>query len=163
MMQDFFKNSKTTKNIQPVYQGNLESVRNAHLRIDTFNTAGIGQTSPDPIQQRMGGNAKHFLQTEEEEEFEDTVKNHQNYSIQAQRDLILNNLHLFRSENNQDKFYVIETSALEAYCENYIGLDIDNFRIKTLDEPDIIAGDQGTTNTPKPLERVEGLLGRLQD
>lgn len=72
-------------------------------------------------------------------------------------------MHLFRSENNQDKFYVIETSALEAYCENYIGLDIDNFRIKTLDEPDIIAGDQGTTNTPQPLDRVEGLLGRLQD
>jgi hypothetical protein len=76
MMQDFFKNSKTTKKIQPVYQGNLESVRNAHLRIDTFNTAGIGQTSPDTIQQRLGGNAKHFLRTEEEEEFEDTAKNH---------------------------------------------------------------------------------------
>ena len=76
MMQDFFKNSKTTKNILPENQRNLESVRNAHLRIDTFNTAGIGQTSPDTIQQRMGGNAKHFLQTEEEEEFEDTVKNH---------------------------------------------------------------------------------------
>ncbi len=68
-------------------------------------------------------------------------------------------MHLFRSENNQEKFYVIETSALETYCENYIGLDIDNFRIKTLDEPDILIGDQARTN--KPLNRVEGLLGRL--
>ena len=50
---------------------------------------------------------------------------------------------------------------MEAYCETYLGLDIDNFRIKTLDEPDILPNDQGRTNTPKPLNRVEGLLGRL--
>lgn len=93
MMQDFFKNSKTTKNIQQENQRNLESVRNAHLSIDTFNTGGIGQSSPDTIKQRKGGNAKYFLQTEDEEdeEEEDTIKNHQNYSIQTQRDLILKN------------------------------------------------------------------------
>lgn len=75
MMQDFFKNSKTSKNnIQSVENHrNLESVRNAHLSIDTFNTAGIGQSSPDTVK-KMKGNVKHFLKTEDEEE--DIVKNH---------------------------------------------------------------------------------------
>ena len=86
-------------------------------------------------------------------------KNPQNNSIQMQRELILNNLHLFRSSND-NRFYVIETSALEAYCESYIGLDIDNFRIKTLE---VQKDNNSNEITPKPFDRVEGLLGRLQE
>jgi len=40
---------------------------------------------------------------------------------------------LFRSDSTA-KFYVIETQPLEVYCERYLGIELEQFRIRSPEE-----------------------------
>jgi hypothetical protein len=66
----------------------------------------------------------------------------------------MKNQHLFSQSNSANaNFYVIETSALEQYCEHYLNSSksIDLFRVK----------GTGETFTDHNLDRVEVLLEKL--